>query len=118
MSLFDGFCLNLWIAGFEKARVAGLSEGVEAARMGFVVSTDGLDEAGIKSAGQVHHGMDVLPVHYRDNSLGSLRYVRSAARGTPLTSWAETVMWVWKSMTGYRDRSTRVSWTFSMLLGS
>jgi len=42
-----------------------LSEGVEAARMGFVVSADGLDEAGIKSA--VRFTMVwMFSGHYRD----------------------------------------------------
>ena len=66
MSLFDRFCLNLWIAGFEKARVTGFSERVEPVRMSFVVPSDGFDEAGIKSAGQVYHGTDIFPVHNGD----------------------------------------------------
>src|SRR2546422_4220090 len=52
------------------------------------------------------------------NSCGVPRYLRSGASSTPFADLAEKEIWVWKSITAKRARSTCDSRTCSMLFGS
>src|SRR5215471_426256 len=52
------------------------------------------------------------------SSWGVPRYSRSGESSTPFSDFAETEMWVWKSISGNLERSTWDSCTWSILFGS
>ena len=57
--------LNAEIIRFQEFRVTRLSKSDKSARMRFVIPANCLHQAGVVAAGKVHHGMEVLSVHYR-----------------------------------------------------